>query len=466
MRSLSDATPTPEQLQIISRNRPGIEIIRGAAGSGKTTTALLRLQALISTFVNRKRREQIREPVRVLLLTYNRTLRGYILDLARRQIPKVKEVNLNISTFSHWAMIALNNPRVIENDAQLRTIIRPLCGKNIPEEFLHDEVEYVIGRFMPDNLEHYLTARRDGRGISPRVEHPMREAILNRVIYPYKKWKKVKNLIDWNDLAVKLAEERHTDPYDIVITDETQDFSANQIRAIKNHLADTFSLTFVIDTAQRIYARGFTWHETGITIRPENVRRLKRNYRNTIEIAKFAAPLIQGLPVDDDFTIPDFSKCERHGPNPKVLKGKFSGQASFVVRYIKENVDLKKESVAVLHPFGGGWFDFIKNEFDKAGLDYVNITREAEWPEGNENIAFSTLHSSKGLEFDHVIIVGLDAQTMPDSADEDYDHLIKLRRLLAMGIGRARSSVVIGCKADAYRLINYIEPETYDLIQV
>jgi hypothetical protein len=34
-------------------------------------------------------------------------------------------------------------------------------------------------------------------------------------------------------------------------------------------------------------------------------RRLEKNYRNTIEIAKFAAPLIMGLPEDDDFTIPD-----------------------------------------------------------------------------------------------------------------------------------------------------------------
>jgi DNA helicase IV len=83
MRSLPNVRPTPEQLQIISRNRPGIEIIRGAAGSGKTTTALLRLQALISTFVSRKRRERILEPVRVLVLTYNRTLRGYILNLAK-----------------------------------------------------------------------------------------------------------------------------------------------------------------------------------------------------------------------------------------------------------------------------------------------------------------------------------------------------------------------------------------------
>jgi len=45
MRVLANVRPTPEQLAIVSRNRPGIEVIRGAAGSGKTTTALLRLRS-------------------------------------------------------------------------------------------------------------------------------------------------------------------------------------------------------------------------------------------------------------------------------------------------------------------------------------------------------------------------------------------------------------------------------------
>jgi DNA helicase IV len=466
MRSLPDVSPTAEQLQIISRNKPGVEIIRGAAGSGKTTTALLRLQALTSSFANRKRRAGLTEPVRVLVLTYNRTLRGYILALAERQIPTAEGVDLRISTFGHWAWDVLGSPPVMQR-AQQDQVIRNLGrGLTISPAFLVDEVEYLLGRFMPEDLPDYLSVRRHGRGISPRVERALREAILDQVIYPYSAWKTGGGLRDWNDLAVELAQQRRTDPYDIVITDETQDFSANQIRAIGNHLVNEYSLTFVIDTAQRIYARGFTWAEAGVSVRPENIRRLNRNYRNSIEIARFATPLIQGLPVDDDFTIPDFSKCDRHGPIPQVLKGRFSGQAGFVVRYIRDNVNLETESVAILHPLGGGWFDFLKGRLDRAGFDYVSIQGESEWPDGNENIALSTLASAKGLEFDHVFIVGLDAQSLPDTSDEDYEQLIKLRRLLAMGIGRARNSVIVGCKEDAYRLLNYLDPAAYNEIAV
>ena len=83
------------------------------------------------------------------------------------------------------------------------------------------------------------------------------------------------NLVDWDDLAVSLSRQKVGCPYDIIITDETQDFSANEIRAIKNQLAGEHSLTFVVDTAQRIYARGFTWQEAGIIV--QNSRRLSKN---------------------------------------------------------------------------------------------------------------------------------------------------------------------------------------------
>ncbi|WP_416221498.1 3'-5' exonuclease [Rhodoferax sp.] len=40
-------------------------------------------------------------------------------------------------------------------------------------------------------------------------------------------------------------------------------------------------------------------------------------------------------------------------------------------------------------------------------LEYVEITKSRDWP-GAENVALSTIHSAKGLDFDHVIIIGLD----------------------------------------------------------
>jgi superfamily I DNA/RNA helicase len=93
---------------------------------------------------------------------------------------------------------------------------------------------------------------------------------------------KVSGSGDWNDLALDLAAAKMAPLYDVIIVDETQDFSANQIRAVMNQLQTDHSATFVLDSAQRIYPRGFTWAEAGVTITSENSKRLTKNYRATL----------------------------------------------------------------------------------------------------------------------------------------------------------------------------------------
>ena len=467
MRALRKVTPTPEQLKILSRTRPGVELIRGAAGSGKTTTALLRLKSLIGLFLNRRRREGDTSSLNVLVLTYNRTLRGYIEELTTEQIHSLKGVNLRISTFGKWSKLALNNPHIVDGDTAETKILTLGAKLGLSSKFLLGEVEYVLGRFLPSDLNDYSSVRRVGRGTSPRMDKQQRVALLDEVVKPYQEWKMRSHSVDWNDLAVRLASHKLTASFDIVIADEAQDFSANQVRAILNQLAPVHSLTLVLDSAQRIYPRGFTWQEAGITLRPENVSRLEQNYRNTVETARLAASLIEGLAMDDDGSIPNFKTCSRHGPEPIVLRGGFGAQMDFVTDHLRNKIDLTKESVVFLHPQGGGWFRETKRRLAAAGLNFVEITRQSEWPQGSQNIALSTLHSAKGLEFDHVIVLGLNAEVTLHGQEEDDDSLLTLRRLLAMGVGRARQSVILGYKpTDASRLIDYLDPKSYKAIDL
>ena len=102
-------------------------------------------------------------------------------------------------------------------------------------DFVCDEVDYVLGRFKPAEISNYLTAVRVGRGNSPRMLRSARDWLLSEVINPYTRWKAENGRLDWNDVAVQLMTHQVPPTLDIVIADETQDFSANQLRAVINH---------------------------------------------------------------------------------------------------------------------------------------------------------------------------------------------------------------------------------------
>jgi len=469
VRILPAVSPSPEQLAILGDSGPGVRLIRGAAGSGKTTTSLLRLRQLCRSRAARRERLGLEEPVRVLVLTYNRTLEGYIAELARSQMPHTPGVLLEVSTFSRWARQLVPDDDILDRGEAAALLGRLLPGvvqRSDLVTFFVDEVEYALSRFTPDQMSSYLTVRRDGRGTTPRVERSLRERLLDEVVAPYTDKKSELGVMDWNDLAVATIS-APSPAYDVVIVDEAQDFSANQVRAVLSHVHPDHSTTFVLDAIQRIYPRYFTWAEVGIQLRPSEIHRLRTNYRNTAEIAAFAIPLVRDLPEEDDGTIPDFTACDSHGPRPVLVAGKYSSQLKYMLDELMTRVDLTSDSVAILQPRGGGWFDQARSELRNRGIAFCELTRERDWPSGSEALGLSTIPSAKGLEFDHVLLPGLNQQVTPHGEGEGDASLDRLRRLLAMGVGRARKSVMLGYKpSDASTLIGLLDPATYDYVDV
>lgn len=363
----------------------------------------------------------------------------------------------------------LGATRIVDEESRKNKLTELCQSFSQPIEFMLDEVDYAIGRYQPDKVQEYLTCERTGRGAVPRMSRKVRERIIDEVILPYHEWKKSNGMQDWNDLAVEVAELDDPLSYDIIIGDESQDLSANEVRGLMNLAADPSSVTFILDAAQRIYPRGFTWKEVGLTIRPNDIYRLKKNHRNTVEICQFAQPLLAGMEIGDDGTFPDFESCDRHGPKPIVLKGTYLKQLDYAIEYIDHNIDLTTDSVAFLKPLGGGWFKTLKARLTAASYRFVEISRQSEWPTGLENIALSTMHSAKGLEFDHVIILGLNAEVTPFGTDDDnedneeIDAESRLRRLLAMAVTRARQSVIVGFKpTEASELVKYFDDDTFE----
>lgn len=466
MKHLKKILPSSEQLKLISGNQTGAELIRGSAGSGKTTTALLRLKSLKGMMRARKDRIGDDSSVKVLLLTFNRTLAGYVRALADSQVNEAG-VDIEIRTFAKWSMTNLGVGSV-KADAARNYLQRLANGfEGLEPSYVVQEAEYLMGRFEPNDLESYISAERTGRGALPRVEASLRRRLLDEVIYPYYRHLADNNWLDWNSLALKMRTDIAPLGYDIIIVDESQDFSANEIRAIKHHLADEHAVTFVIDTAQRIYARGFTWAEAGVDVTGNRSHRLRENHRNTKEIAAFALSILTGITVDTDGVLPNLNAAKSNGPLPKVISGKYSKQIKWAIEYIRNSVDLDEETVAFLKPEGGRWFDTVRYELSKAGLDYVEMQRNGEWPGGDENIALCTFHSAKGLEFDHVIIIGFNQENTHFGDEERTDQIQVLRRLLAVAVARARKQVIVGYKSgEESRLIDYFGEQTYEALDL
>jgi len=460
MQVLRRQLPTPEQINIVQRIQNGVSLIRGAAGSGKTSTALTALRATTGATVNQLRNVGAL-PANVLVLTYYNTLKGYISAVAEEELADYADsVRLFVMTFDKWAFATLGlNEAIpvlaIENDLRMRSMALPRATN-----FLVDESNYVMGRFLPADLDNYITAQRTGRGGSPQMGAPMRQRLLDEVVKPHMMWKQQSGRRSFHDVALAMIDAVPEVRYDVIIVDEAQDLSANQLRAVMRHAAEDAIITIVTDSAQRIYPLGAPWAEAGLHVTPNRSFRLTRNYRNTRQVAALAASLAQGIPMDDDGSIPDPARCSRDGPVPVLLHGKFSRQLNFVMDRLQQ-IDTENETVGFLHLKGGGWFDDIRAALDMAGLDYCELQGAAVWPEDGSNIGLCTFHSAKGLEFDHVFVIGL-AQSQASYGDQpDDDRYNALRRLLAMGVGRARQTVTLGAKpGEALEVLSIIDPGT------
>jgi len=333
-------------------------------------------------------------------------------------------------------------------------------------EFILAEITYILGKLGHEKLDEYLTMDRVGRGNSPKILPDAKKSML-AVVEDYIQWKRKYGKIDGDDLSVLMQNYLTPQEHDVIIVDESQDMTANKMRAIMHFLKPKVgSLTLVYDSAQQIYRHGYTWKEVGINVSGgDRTISLTRNYRNSREIAIYVNSVLLNADLGQDGTAPDPAVCPVSTIVPIVIKGSYPHQVDWAIKHLSQFADLSNETVAFLHP--KGWFRDLKPKLISNGIEFVELTGASEWPDGDENVALLTMSSAKGLEFDHVFILGLDNQLTPCSHEKDDDNRNLLVRLFAVACSRARKSLVIGgLQEDPSFLIGLPKKDTYTEIQI
>lgn len=472
MKFLRPITLTQEQKKVANLPLVGERLIKGSAGSGKTTVAIYRLMTVAKTIRDDKKRTGDTSPVICRIVTYNNTLRSYVEALVNNE--KISpgggaEIVIHVSTFDKWAyencspesLFFLTDPKNTKSQEGQAVVMRSSLKHGLASldpRFVLAEITYILGKYPAGKLNDYLTMDRVGRGASPRVD----KKLMLEVAKDYINWKTENQEIDGEDLSVMMQNHPTPQAHDVIIVDESQDMTANKMRAIKHFLKPKVgSLTLIYDSAQQIYHHGYTWKEVGINVvGGDKTVALTRNYRNSREIALYVNSVLQNADLGQDGIAPDPAVCPATGVIPIVLRGRYPQQVDWAINHLRKNADLANETVAFLHP--NGWFRSLVPKLISNKFEHVELTGAPEWPDSDANIALLTMSSAKGLEFDHVFILGLDNELTPCAKEKDDDDRNWLIRLFAVACSRARKTLVIGgLSEDPSFLIALPEKDTY-----
>jgi hypothetical protein len=231
-----------------------------------------------------------------------------------------------------------------------------------------------------------------------------------------------------------------TATYQAVLVDEGQDFADSWYRLLLRALDPAANRLFIaLDSSQNIYRRRISWRSLGIQI-AGRTRVLKRNYRNTRPILSAAYAMVHELDVTEadpgdlisSLVVPD--QALRDGPAPELAQ---LDSAAAVRQHAREWIGVR---LARGIPPG---------EILVLGHNRLGMGKVAGWLDGQKvpasflpeqrvdgTVGVSTIHSSKGLDAGHVLI--LNAHELDDLKTRE-----EARRLLYIGMTRARDELCI-----------------------
>jgi len=244
--------------------------------------------------------------------------------------------------------------------------------------------------------------------------------------------------------------------YGALLIDEGHDFEPEWLKLVTQMIdPESNSLLLLYDDAQSIYKKksglGFSLSSVGIQAKGRTTI-LRLNYRNTREILRyaydFARHYLNPQNTDDDhIPLVEPEAAGASGPQPVMkyfdsLNDEIGFALACIRKWHQEGVNLR--NIAVLYP-GGIYGKKMASALRSAGLDHLWLGSKqykASYDPETERVTILTIHSSKGLEFQRVILIGLGA------LGTDEERVADEARLLYVGMTRAQEGLILTSSSD------------------
>jgi DNA helicase-2/ATP-dependent DNA helicase PcrA len=449
-----------DQFELISAQTEGAIVIRGSAGSGKTTVALHRLAFLCFQDPKRFR------PDRMMFIVWGKAMRDYI----RNVLPSLGVSGVFVTTWSRWSRTMVRNlfhqlPRRISDfppdlvsqiklhpktERRLAAYIEKKRGSSSTrqaiEDWLHVITDFAAIRrdLGPDlSQEQFAQAERWLRNQSEELISALDE---EPEAQPYLDPEDDALLLRAYQLRVgKLRHKGKDLQFTHVAIDEVQDFSPVEIMVIMDICDKHRSLTLAGDTRQHISKEaGFhSWSSflDQVGLKSSALHTLDISYRSTHPITRFAVSVLK----DNEEPLPT---TLRDGPSVELFQFSDHGAcAMFLAEELQKLLSNESlANVALLTPNEDLTDTYAKGLQD---ADVPNVRRVRD-----QSFAFTPgvdvveADQVKGLEFDYVVIIEPSARFYPDT-----DHH---RRLLHVASTRAVHQLWLTCVGTTSSIIREV----------
>lgn len=416
-----------EQRKIILTEEDNLMVIAGA-GAGKTTTITAKVNYLIE-------KQKIKDEEILIISFTNKAIKEL-----KERINKDFKHNVRIMTFHKFGYEIIKNNQ--KPYPKLNTDAQELLKKYVKTKDIDKYITFI---------KLYKSKGYDETNLK-NIKAPQK---LKRAYLQYQKELENNNEIDFEDMinkATKIIKENKNIKlrYKYIIIDEYQDISESRFELIKTISKKLDSKIMVVgDDWQCIYSFAssninlFTNFKTKMGYC--ETLKITNTYRNSQELIDIAGEFIQ----KNKKQIPKKLKSNKKLKTPiTILKYKnIEKKIEQAIEYLIEKYE-KEKNILIL-----GRYKFDKNKIITKNIkENDNIIK---YKNNDTKIEYMTIHSSKGLGYDNVILINTQNKKLGFPSKVKTEKIIKQfmnkektkyaeeRRLFYVALTRTKNEVII-----------------------